>query len=133
MLVLHFTQKGVVKRFSECLQFNMNSTILTTTFFQEMPQYVVICMIFLVFVIVIAFFLSINHVFFTIKYWLKRKYDSIDKYIENNSPDDNPPNVYKDMKKQYKKGVSNLGVNTLPNGKKIVKIVGKVIEFKKKK
>lgn len=116
----------MVKRFAEYLKFNMNFAVLTASFFNEVPEYVIKSIIILCFLLVVWLF-----------YYTYRKYKSIDnhtnkKYKNSNSYDDNS-NTYAKDKKEYKKDVSELGANTLPNGQTIVTIADKIIELRKKK
>lgn len=113
-------------------QFNSIPIILTTGLSETTPQYVVITLLVLAFVIVLGIF---GIAFF----YIHRKYKSIDnhtdkKYSLNNDKDgNNITNTYKEDKKSYKKDVSDLGANTLPDGQTIVSIVGKIVPFIKKK
>lgn len=125
-----FAWRDVVKGLVEYIQFNISSVILTISLLESMPQYVIISVIILCFLIVIGLLI----LFF---YYIYRKFNSIDNHINKKYGDENHnkdnSNTYKKDKKEYKKNVCELEAKILPDGQTAVEIIDKVIEFKKKK
>jgi hypothetical protein len=122
-------RRGVVKGFVTYIQFNNNSTALATCLFDTIPQYVVISLIVLVFVIVLGF-LGI------IFYYIYRKFNSIDMHTagkyQNNYNNKPSPNTYKMDKTEFKKDVSDLDAKILPDEQTAVDAMNKIIELKNK-
>ena len=125
----------MVKGFVEHLQFNIISTTLTANLLNSMPQYIVVFVMILALIAIIGLFFTIYKLFATINYYIKRKFDSIDKYTAKNSSDDNdkPPRTYKEIRRKFKKDISELGTNALPDGETVIKMVDKINELRKKK
>ncbi len=124
----------MVKRFVECIQFNICSTVLATSLFEILPQWVIITLLFIIaFVIVIA----LLGLYRLIRYYIQRKFDSIDKHTDkkyqNGSNNDQIQNTYKYDKKEYQKDVSELEAKVMPDGQTVSNTVGKIIEFVKNK
>ena len=125
----------MVKGFVEYLQFNIISTTLTANLLNSVPLYIVIFMMILTIIILVGMFIIICKFFATINYYIKRKFDSIDKYTDKNNSESNdkPPDTYKETKKKYKKGVSDIEAHIVPDGQTVISIVDKINELKKKK
>lgn len=120
----------MVKGLIECIQFNINSMVLATSLFNSLPQYVIVSVIILCFLIILGLFILLF-------YYIYRKFNSIDnhtnrKYDNENHTNENL-NTYKEDKNEYKNDVSELEAKVLPDGKTAANFIDKVIEFKKKK
>lgn len=128
----------MVKGFVECTQFNVSSTTQIDNLFKSLPQYVIISGIILVFIIVLAIIVLFFGLLKLLFYSVRRKYDSLDKHTEkkypNNNDDNNDkdPPTYKDDKEELQKDSLELGVGTMPGKQKIIDLVDKAIELKKK-
>ncbi|MBD5535637.1 MAG: hypothetical protein HDQ99_08300 [Lachnospiraceae bacterium] len=116
----------MVKRVAEYTQFNIYSTILTTSLFNTVPQYVIILLFILAFIAVIGL-LGI------IIYYVYRKFNSIDKYIDKDKQDNENSNTYKELKKKYKKDVSELEAKTMPDGQTVITMAEWIRGLKNKK
>lgn len=117
--------KGVIKRFVEHIWFNTNFfTFLESGLFNEIPPYVIILAIILSFIIVIG-------IIIITLYYIKRKFDSIDKHTDKSLLNNNKncSDTYKETKEEYKKIVSDLDAKILPDMQVTTKIVKKFIEF----
>lgn len=89
----------------------------------------------LVSLFIIGIFFIIYKVIATIKYYIKRKFDSIDNYTNKNSSDNivKPTITYKEAKNRYKKNVSELEAHIMPDKQNIISVVDKIDELRKKK
>lgn len=127
----------MVKGLVEFIQFNICSTALTTSLFETVPQYVIVSIIILVFIIVIGIMIAIHRLIGIIKYYINRKFTSIDKHTDrkyqNIHNNNETANTYKEDKKEYQKDVSELEAKIMPDGQTASGAVGKIIEFVKKK
>lgn len=68
-------------------------------------------------------------------YYITRKFDSIDNYIDKSclSGDNKSPDSYKKQKKKYKKNISELEAKVIPDGQNVINMADKLNELKKKK
>lgn len=125
----------MVKGLIQVIQFNICSATLTTNLLNTMPQYIVVFVMIIAIIIIIGSFFTIHKFFATINYYIKRKFDSIDKYTDKNGSDNNdkPPNTYKETRKKYKKNISDLEAHIVPDEQTVVNIVDKINELRKKK
>lgn len=111
---------------------------MTTNLLNTLPQYVVISLIVLFFLIVIGVtigvIVGIYKFFDTVKYYIKRKFDSIGNYTSKSClSDDKPPDTYKKTKKKYKENVSGLESKVMPDEQVVINIVDKLNELRRKK
>lgn len=119
----------MIKKFVCYIQFNNIFPVLTTSLFETTPQYVIIALIVLIFIIVIG-------LFGTVFYYIYRKHNSIDNHTNKKYQKDNDnkePDTYKIDRESYKKDVSDLGAKILPDGQTIVNMAAKIIGLKEKK
>lgn len=125
----------MVKGLVEYLQFNIIAAALTANLLNSVPLYIVIFVMILVIIILIGIFIIICKFFAIIKYYIERKFDSIDKYTTKNNSDSNdkPPNTYKETRKKYKKDVSGLEAHIVPDKQTVISIVDEINELRKKK
>lgn len=125
----------MVKGLVELIQFNVYSTALTTNLLSTIPQYIIVFLMVLISLFIIGIFFIIYKIIATIRYYIKRKYDSIDNYTNKNSSDNfnEQTATYKEIKKRYKKDASELEAHIMPDGQNIINVVDKINELRKKK
>lgn len=89
----------------------------------------------LISLIIIGIFFIIYKLITTVRYYIKRKFDSIDNYINKNSSDniDKSTTTYKEAKNRYKNNVSELEDHLMPEKQNVINIVDKIDELRKKK
>lgn len=113
----------------------MKSTGLSNNLFSSVPQYVVISFIVLVFLITIGIFAFLYRLLDIIKYYIEKKFNSINNHTNKSSKNNNfkPPDTYKETKRKYNKDVSELEAKIMPDKQTLVNTVDRFIEYKNRK
>lgn len=120
--------KGVVIRFVHYVQLNVCSTILTTGLFERTPQYVIISLIVLLYILVIGILV----LFF---YYIYKKFKSIDNHTDKKYHSKNDClDTYRRDKKGYDKDIIELNAKILPEKNFLISLLGKLVDcFRKTK
>lgn len=69
--------------------------------------------------------------FVAILYYIKRKFDSIDKHTDKKYQNKNILNTYKEDRKEYKKDITDLEAKIMPDTQTVINIVDKINDLKK--